>query len=63
MLEIIGRAGSGGEIIATVTLDAKHVGHITLTLAQWDRLRAHRRDAQTSERAGLQIVIEAERDD
>jgi hypothetical protein len=61
MVEFVGKAG-GRAISVEVLLDSRHVGSLMLTLGQWDRLRAHRREASASTLAGLTIAVEADPD-
>lgn len=58
MIEFTGR-GEEGSVAVSVYLDSGGIGTLYVTLAQWDRLREHRRDGRASEGSGLQIVVEA----
>ena len=59
MIEFEGQPNYDARVEVSVALDSETVGTLTMTLAQWDRLRQHRRDATTSERAGLAIHVHA----
>jgi hypothetical protein len=41
MLKFRGRAAQDAYVMVEVQLDEHHVGVLNMTLAEWDRLRAH----------------------
>lgn len=63
MIEFLGAVAKHRKIKVEVVLDSVGVGTLKLDLHQWDRLREHRREGGPSLACGLQIVVEAERDE